>query len=433
MRVVLFLGDLGMSVATGNVVRTQNRWIVAAAGVITQMVLGSVYGWSVLKTPLMEARGWSSAQVGLAFTLLMLSIGVVVATCGRYVDRAGARKVATLAAILFGSATMLAGVSSSLDSLWVLWVGYGVIGGVGNGLGYLTPIAVLVRWFPDKRGFITGLAVMGYGLGGATMGQIAPLIIPHVGVSATFLLFGVAFMLVLLIAAQQLNNPPEGWSPTLAADASGCPAVAVATESCDLAAALRMYQLYLLWGVLFVNVTAGLALISNLSPMAQAQVGLTPVAAGTLVLVASLFNGLGRIFWAALSDRIGRKATFLLILGTQVPLLLVLPSATNPWVFGALCCYILLCYGGGFATMPAFAADTFGTRCMGDIYGKILMAWGVAGVFGPMLMEYVKTQSGSYEAALFVAAGMLSLGVVLVALYRKPVVAPRVSGDNVTV
>ncbi len=358
-----------------------DRWQIAISGVVMQMVLGTVYAWSVFKKPLMADLGWSNTEVGLAFTLVILFIGVSAAFGGRFVDQAGARKVATIAAFLFGIGTLLAGLSVVLQSKWLLWVGYGIIGGIGNGLGYITPVAVLVRWFPDKRGLITGLAVMGFGFGAAIMGQIAPLVMPILGLANTFFVFGVLFLLVLLWASRKLENPPAGYT----APAAARPAVKANPigRALDLSAALRTAQFYILWAIMFINITAGISLISNLSPMAQTQVGLTAVTAGTLVFVTSLFNGLGRIFWAALSDRIGRRTVFIILLASQIPLLLLLPSISSAWVFAIVCCYVLSCYGGGFATMPAFAADTFGTACLGSIYGKILLSWGAAGVTMP--------------------------------------------------
>ncbi len=395
-----------------------NRWHVAIAGVVMQLLLGSVYAWSVFKKPLMESHGWSNSSVGLTFTFVNVFIGVSAAFGGRFVDKAGARKVATTGAILFGLGTLLAGLADKVGSIWLLWIGYGLIGGIGNGLGYVTPVAILVRWFPDKRGFITGLAVMGFGFGAALMGKIAPLIIPHVGVANTFFLFGILYLICLLPAASRLNNPPATWTPPAPVQVKAKSDAVTVSE--DLPQALRMPQFYLLWGVLFINVTAGLSIISNLSPMGQIQAGLTAVAAGTLMFVTSLFNGFGRIFWASLSDRIGRRNVFLLITGTQVPLMLVLPKITSPLVFGAICCYILLCYGGGFATMPSFTADTFGPKYMGRIYGKILLAWSAAGVVGPMLMEFVKKRTDSFATALTVASGLLVMGFILTLLYRKP-------------
>jgi len=416
--------------------KVQNRWAVAAAGVIMQLLLGTVYAWSVFKKPFMAAHGWSNEQVGLAFTIVILLIGVAAAFGGKFVDKAGARKVATLAAVLFGLGTILTGVADRIGSLWMLYAGYGLIAGIGNGLGYVTPIAVLVRWFPDKRGLITGMAVMGFGFGSAIMGQLAPLIIPKtamvdgalkvteqgLGLANTFYIFGAAFLVILLVCARFLNNPPEGWTPPAPAGAKPAQASAF---SVDLPDALRMKQFYILWAILFINVTAGIALISNLSPMAQDACGITAVAAGTVVFITSLFNGLGRIFWSSLSDRVGRKVTFMLILGTQVPLFYILPRVSNAAMFTVLACYILACYGGGFATMPAYAADTFGTRNMGKIYGKILLAWAAAGVVGPVMMEKIKSASGSFKGAVYVAGAMLAAGFVINLLYRKPSSQPQ--------
>jgi len=411
--------------------RVQNRWSVAAAGVVMQLLLGTVYAWSVFKRPFMAAHGWSNEQVGLAFTLVILFLGMAAAFGGKFVDKAGARKVATLAAILFGLGTILTGVADKTGSLALLYLGYGIIGGIGNGLGYVTPIAVLVRWFPDKRGFITGLAVMGFGFGAAIMGQIAPLMIPKtgmvngalsitetgLGLASTFYIFGGVFLVALLAAAQYLNNPPAGWVPPAPAQKK---AAAPSVVPVDLNGALKMPQFYVLWSLLFINVTAGIALISNLSPLVQDACGISAVVAGTVIFITSLFNGLGRIFWSSLSDKLGRKGVFMLILGTQVPLFLLLPHIGNVTVFTVVACYILACYGGGFATMPAYAADTFGAKNMGSIYGKILLAWAAAGVAGPVLMEKIKSASGSFKMAIYVAAGLLVVGFVINTFYRKP-------------
>lgn len=396
----------------------KGRWAIAAAGVATQLALGTVYAWSVFKKPLMAAHGWTGPEVGLTFTLAIFFIGLSAALGGRLVDRAGARRVASAAALLFGVGTLLAGLADQMGSKWLLWLGYGLVAGVGNGLGYVTPIAVLVRWYPDKKGAITGLAVMGFGLGAAIMGQVAPVLIPHIGVAGTFYASGITFLVVLLMAARKLNNPTQEQLALLPAPRqAGAQAAAL---SVDFRRARGMYQFYLLWLILFVNVTAGIALLSNLSPMAQAQVGLSAVAAGTLVLVGSIFNGLGRICWACLSDAVGRRTTFLLLLGTQVPALVLVPRVASPILFGILCCYVLSCYGGGFATMPAFAVDTFGAKYIGSIYGPILFAWGVAGVVGPMLMEFINKRTGEFAPALEIAAGLLVFGFLLAVAYRRP-------------
>jgi MFS transporter, OFA family, oxalate/formate antiporter len=396
---------------------TQNRWLVAIAGVAIQMMLGTVYAWSVFKNPLIKNHGWSAPQVGFTFTLTIFFLGFSAALGGRFVDKAGTKKIASIAAILFGTGTFLAGLADSLGNLWLLWIGYGVIAGIGNGLGYITPVAVLLRWFPDKKGFITGLAVMGFGLGAAVMGQIAPIMIEHVGIAATFYVAGAIFLAGLLAAAQKLANPPANYVFVNENAKTESTAVSV-----DFKAARGMNQFYILWGILFLNVTAGIAIISNLSPMAQSQLTLDNPAlmAGRIVAIAALFNGLGRLFWGSLSEKIGRNMTFLLIFGTQIPLFLVLPQVTNTALFTIICCYILLCYGGGFGTMPSFAADTFGAKHIGSIYGPILFAWGTAGAVGPMLMEWVKKTSNSFSMALYIAAGILTIGFIITLIYRKP-------------
>ncbi|MEN6301682.1 MAG: OFA family MFS transporter [Armatimonadia bacterium] len=402
------------------------RWPVAAAGVAVQMMLGTVYAWSAFKKPLLAAhaaQGWTGPQVGAAFTLVILFIGISAACGGKLVDRAGSRKVATLGAVLFGLGTLCAGLADRAGSLWLLWIGYGVMGGIGNGLAYITPIAVLVRWFPDRRGMVTGLAVMGFGLGAAVMGKLVPLVLPELGIAKTFLLSGGVLLVGLLIATQKLDNPPQGWQPPVSSKSAR--KVAEDGADCDLHAVLGMYQFYLLWGLMFINVTAGLMLISNLAPFAEQQLGdIGPGPVGTILLVTALANGLGRIVWACVSDWIGRQRTFLLIVGTQIPLFLLLPHVTSCAGFTLVCSYILLCYGGGFGSMPAFTADTFGTRCMGEVYGKVLLAWGVAGIAGPTVMDCVQKATNEYSSALVVAAGLLTLGFVLALMYRKPSHAP---------
>jgi OFA family oxalate/formate antiporter-like MFS transporter len=341
---------------------------------------------------------------------------------------------------LFGLGTLLAGYAVTLHNMWLLWLGYGVIAGIGNGLGYVTPVAVLLRWFPDKKGVITGMAVMGFGLGAAGMGKLAPWINLHWGVSNTFFVCGAAFMIGILLAAQKLSNPPPGYS---VAGKSGKPAAAP-VDSMTLAQAAGKHQFYILWCLLLLNVIAGIAIISNLSPMAEELLGmkrgnrnikLLPqdvqnsilLMAGSIVFATQIFNGLGRMFWGSLSEKIGRRGVFLLLFATQVPLFFLLPHVTSVWLFAIIACWILLCYGGGFGTMPSFAADTFGPKNIGAIYGVILFAWGVAGGVGPTLMEGVKSATktaqnpnGSFDVALQIAGGLLVLGLLLALLYRKP-------------
>jgi OFA family oxalate/formate antiporter-like MFS transporter len=394
----------------------QNRWLVAVAGIAIQMMLGTVYAWSVFKNPLVKNHGWSVPQVGFTFTLAIFFLGFSAALGGRFVDKAGTKKIASIAAILFGSGTLLAGVADSIGNLWLLWIGYGVIAGIGNGLAYVTPVAVLLRWFPDKKGFITGLAVMGFGLGAALVGQIGPVMISKIGIANTFYIFGIIFIFGLFIAAQKLVNPPADYilANRMKIDSNEI--------SVNFKNASSMNQFYILWGILFLNVTAGIAIISNLSPMAQQQLSLRDPAlmAGRIVAIAALFNGFGRLFWGGISEKIGRSKAFLLIFGTQIPLFIILPHISNTYLFTIICCYILLCYGGGFGTMPSFAADTFGPKYIGSIYGPILLAWGTAGAVGPMPTEWIKKSSGNFAMAVSIAAGILMFGFIITLLYRKP-------------
>lgn len=406
--------------------KTINRWYIAIAGVVMQFMLGSVYGWSAFKKTLIGLTHWTPVQAGLPFTLVIFFLGLSAAIGGKYVDKAGARKIATIGGILFAIGTLGAGYAIQTQNLLLLCIFYGVIAGIGNGLGYLTPVAVLVRWFPDRKGLITGMAVMGFGLGAAGVGKLAPILIqekikdvlnPHfIGIPNTFYIFGLVFLVVLVIAAQFLNNPPTDYTVPGAAAKKAAPAV----NSVSLNEALKMNQFYILWIVFCFNITAGIALVSNMANMAQDQLKITLAAAGGIVALASLFNGLGRIFWASVSDKIGRKPAFLILIATQIPAFILLPQTTSYAVFTTLACYILLCYGGGFGTMPSFNADTFGSKNMGQIYGKLLFAWAVAGAAGPFLMDYIKSQSGNFAVALNIAAGILVIGLGVLSFYKKP-------------
>jgi OFA family oxalate/formate antiporter-like MFS transporter len=398
------------------------RWQIAVAGVMTEMMLGTVYAWSVFKKPLIARHSWPEADVGFTFMLVFFFLGVATTFGGKWVDKAGARTVASVAALLFSGGMILAGLADSFSCKWLLWVGYGVVGGLGAGLGYMVPIAVLVRWFPDRKGTITGLAVMGFGMGAAIMGQLAPYLMKvlHIGPCHIFYASGSLFLVIMLLAARKLQNPPADYSvPSAKTNA------APLTASVDVRTALKMYQFYILWGLMFLSVIAGSAILSNLSNMAQEQLKIDAVRAGTIVFSALICNSLGRVLWAALSEKIGCKAVFMLLMGTQIPLFFAMPYVMNVWLFAGMACYMLLCYGGVAGTLPSFTAITFGAKNIGGIYGKIMMALGVAGLVGPFLMEWVKKKSDGFGGALYVTAFVLSVAFVLAALYRRPKITGR--------
>ncbi len=407
---------------------TKGRWTIALCGIAIQMMLGTVYAWSIFKGPIQKAHGWAEFSVGITFALTIFFLGFAAAIGGRLVDKAGSRAVATVGGILFGTGTCLGALGHQIGSIELLWIGYGVIAGIGNGLGYVTPVAVLARWFPEKKGMITGLAVMGFGLGAAFMSLIGQGIIDgyntwygagagnSAGIYTIFYVSGVLFLAGIVLCARKLVNPPPGYAEALA---SGKPKAAVGYSFAP-AQARGMGQLYILWGILFLNVVAGIALLSNMSPMAQKNLGITAPVAMTIVMAGSFFNGFGRIFWGALSEKLGRRNVFILIFLTQIPLFILLPQIDSYWLFAVVACYIMLCYGGGFGTMPSFTADTFGSKNMGAIYGMVLFAWGVAGGVGPGLMEWIKKSTGTFNIALYIAAGFLAAGFILTCLYRKP-------------
>ncbi|MBN1545339.1 MAG: OFA family MFS transporter [Syntrophaceae bacterium] len=400
----------------------EKRWHIAIAAIVMQLCLGTVYAWSVFKIPLIATHGWGETAVQATIMIMMAVVGIAAAFGGSLVDRKGPRFVATLGGILFGIGTILGGLADQMGNIWLLYIGYGVIGGLGNGFGYVTPIATLIRWFPDKRGLVTGLAVMGFGAGAFFMGKIAPVMVNNMGVAMTLYIWGVIFLVLVTLSGQFYKNPPSGWLP---AGFTPTASAVSAADSFTFGEAVKTHQWWMLWVILFLNISAGLGLISQLSPMAQDVVskaqGITDpkalaIAGGTILAYASIFNGLGRLFWAYMSDHIGRRNVFVTMFISQVLLYIILPHVTFVFQFTAIACYLLACYGGGFATMPAFVADAFGPRYIGKIYGVMLTTYGCAGVVGPLVfsMPVIK------PIALYIAAGLLFLGFLIAINYRPP-------------
>ncbi len=419
------------------------RWLIAIAAVVIQLCLGTVYAWSVFKNPLMNMHGWDGKTVQYTFMLLMLIIGLAAAFGGTLVDKKGPRFVATIGGILFGIGTLVAGYADQTGSIVLLYVGFGVIAALGNGFGYVTPIATLIRWFPDKRGLVTGLAVMGFGAGAFFMGKIAPGmiaaykqvddagVVTSSGVAMTWYIWGVIFLILVTGAAQFFKNPPKGWLP---AGFTPAKTTVSAADSFMFGEAVKRPQWWMLWAMLCLNVSAGLGLISQHSPLAQdvykktmgligdltpEQVAVVAAAGGAVVAYAAIFNGLGRLFWAKISDNIGRKMVFMIMFATQAVMYVLVAKGyvANYYLFIVVSCYLLACYGGGFATMPAFAADSFGPAYIGKVYGFMLTAWSAAGLIGPYVFEVFKPQ------ALYIAAGLLTVGFFIALSYKAP--APK--------
>jgi len=393
---------------------TQNRWLLAAAGVLMQIAFGAVYAWSVFRIPLSHAHGWTIAEVTAAFEIAIFVVGFAAFAGGLWMKRSGPRPVALAAAVLYGLGTMLTGSAHSLTALYLT---YGVIGGAGLGLGYIVPIATLVKWFPDKRGMITGLAVAGFGAGALVTAPVANSLIASVGVGGTFEILGLAYLVVVFACALVMRNPPEGYAP------AGYSAVVShsgrSTRDFTLRQALGTWQWYALWLTLFLNTTAGIAIISQASPMAQEISGVSAATAAGMVGLISIANGSGRFLWAWFSDAVGRRTVFLMMFLLQAAAFLLLSQVHHFGVLSLLAFVILLCYGGGFGTMPAFATDYFGAAQIGSIYGLMLTAWGCAAVFGSSLVAGIRQATGHYQGAMRWLA-LATLVSAVVPLFLRP-------------
>lgn len=393
-----------------------NRWMIAVAAVIMQVCLGAVYGWSVFVHPLMNAEHWTLTEVSLAFTISVAVLGIGTIVGGLWQDRVGPRLVATVAGVLYGLGYMVSGWAVHSGSLWGLYAGYGVIGGIGMGMGYICPVATIAKWFPDRRGLMTGIAVMGYGAGALIMGPFAAREILAYGLPATFITLGIVYLVVVVATAQFYSNPPVGWRPA-GWEPNTTVSRAASTRDYTVSEALRTWQFWLLWLMLFLSVSAGIMIISQASPMAQQIAGVTAVTASSIVGLISVFNALGRVFWAWVSDLIGRAPVYLILYGIYAVAFFLLPSAHDETMFGLLVAAIGFCYGGGFGVMPSFTADFFGSRYMGGIYGWILLAWGAGAIPSPILIARVRQQTGTYAEAIHI------IGVVVVIAMALPIVA----------
>ncbi len=414
-----------------------NRWVLAIAAFLMQLALGSVYAWSVFLKPVaslyyhVPVDQLGSAQLkptNFTFSVVLLALGITAGFGGYLNNRFGPRVVATAGGILYGLGVLLAAFAA--PNILVLYLTFGVIGGIGIGLGYIVALAMLIKWFPDRRGFITGLAVAGFGGGALITGPVAAASLKSVGVGSTFLYLGIAYLVVIVVVAQFFRTAPDGYAP-----AGWTPSVRQQTDRVvrdfTLAEALRLPRWYILWLILALNVTAGAALISVASPLAQAFTRVDALTAAILVSTISIFNGVGRLFWGWLSDGIGRPFTFLSLFVIQAIVFAILPSISNFTLLLIPAAIIALCYGGGFGTMPAFAADFFGPKNAGTIYGAMLTAWSAGGIVGPILITSFSAGKGiDYKTPLYIIAVVMLVSAALPLVAR---VLARRRGDVVEV
>ncbi|MGJ9382795.1 L-lactate MFS transporter [Salipaludibacillus sp. CF4.18] len=398
--------------------KTKNRWLIALAAVGIHISIGSVYAWSVFTNPLAEQFGWSLSEISLTFSIAIAFLGLSAAFMGHFVEKYGPRISGLVAATFFGIGIVGAGFAVDIGSLWLLYLTYGALGGIGLGIGYITPVSTLVKWFPDRRGLATGLAIMGFGFAAMIASPIMASLINSVGISNTFYILGISYFIIMIGSSLYLERPPEGYMEGAA--------VANKKTQADLSQltaneAVKTKRFWFLWTMLFINVTCGIAILAVASPMAQEIAGLSAVAAATMVGIMGFFNGAGRLAWASISDYIGRPNVYTTFFVLQIGAFFMLPSISHAIAFQVVLFLIITCYGGGFASIPAYIGDLFGTKQLGAIHGYILTAWALAGLVGPIVAARVREVTESYAATLYIFGGMFIVALVVSLIIRMDI------------
>ena len=421
-----------------------NRWLVPPAALAVHLCIGQAYAFSVFNIPMTKLIGnksptpqdWSIEALGWIFSIALGMLGLSAAMFGKWLETVGPRRAMAAAAACFSGGFLIAAAGVKVHQLALVYLGYGVVGGIGLGLGYISPVSTLIKWFPDRPGMATGMAIMGFG-GGAMIGSpLSVFLMDHfktaqsMGVMETFVAMGLLYGAFMLFGVITVRVPPPGWKPEGFIPPAQ-PKKLVTSAHVDVGHAWQTPQFWLLWMVLCMNVTAGIGVLSQASPMIQEMFPgkITASAAAGFVGLLSLFNLVGRFFWSSLSDSLGRKRTYLIyfVLGTALYALVPTFGRKNSVVlFVAGFSIILSMYGGGFATVPAYLRDMFGTYHVSAIHGRLLTAWSTAGVLGPVLVNYLREyalahgadKSGAYQTVLHVMAALLVVGFVANLLVR---------------
>lgn len=405
------------------------RWPIPLGAILVHLGIGSVYAWSTLNRPIIAAMpampAWASPPY-TTFTSALVLLGLSAATFGPWVERRGAQVAARTAAVFFASGLLLGGIGLALRQPLLVFLGMGILCGIGCGLGYIAPVSTLVKWFPDRRGMATGFAIMGFGGGAFLAGYANAFLIERVGVANALFVLGALYLVIMLTGAQLLRPAPGCPLPDSNINPRSTPTRTV-DEGLTRREAVRTPQFWLLWGILCINVTAGIGILAQASPMMQDLFGRTPAEAAAIVAVISLFNAGGRLLWSSASDLIGRRPTYLIFFGAQIGLFLLIPplaQAGSWWPFLACLLTVFTMYGGGFATIPAFLADLFGTANVGAIHGTLLTAWSVAAVVGPVIITQLSERARAalapgtsrvhiYDQPLQLLALLLGVGLLL--------------------
>lgn len=391
----------------------KNRWLIALSAIAIHLSIGGAYAYSVYKIPIATEMGWDASQITIAFSIMMGLAGFAAALFGSLVEKLGPRKSAIVAAVLFGLGQAGAGVAIQMDSVVLYWLTYGVLSGLGMGIGYIAPVSTLVKWFPNRRGLATGMAVLGFGSGSLLTAPIATNLMASVGITSTYFILGFSYFILMLLGALYIAPPKQG-------DVEEIQTTSGATKTQEInqmfaREAVKTKQFWMLWSMHLINVTSGLMMISVASPMAQEVVGLSVAGAATMVGLMGLFNGGGRLIWAAASDYIGRSNIFVIFFTIQIAAFLTLPFTTNIILFQLFIFLVVSCYGGGFSNLPAFASDLFGTKQLGVIHGYLLTTWSLGGIFGPIIVSTIREATNSYTPVFYLFSFLIaiSLGISL--------------------
>jgi MFS family permease len=415
-----------------------SRWLVPPAALCVHLCIGEAYAFSVFNAPLTRVIGitksapddWRLTQIGWIFSLAIVFLGLSAAVTGTWLDRVGPRKAMTVAALCFGGGFLISALGVQAHNLWLIYLGYGVLGGCGLGIGYISPVKTLITWFPDRPGMATGMAIMGFGGGAFIAAPLSVWLMRHfasttsVGVAQTFVALGIIYLIFMLVGATIVRVPPQGWLPAGYVPPTESRGL-ITTQTVHVDQALKTPQFYLLWWVLCLNVTAGIGVLGQASVMAQEMFHgrISPVAAAGFVGLLSLFNMAGRFVWASCSDYIGRRNTYFVFFLLGIVLYVAVPTTAKIGSVGLFVLaygIILSMYGGGFSTIPAYLRDVFGVRYVGAIHGRILTAWSAAGIFGPVLVNYIReyqinhgvAKADAYTVTMYIMAALLFIGFI---------------------
>ena len=421
-----------------------SRWMVPPAALCVHLCIGQVYAFSVFNLPMTKLIGvtqsapddWKLTDLGWIFSIAIVFLGLSAAVCGRWVEEGGPRRAMATAALCWGGGFLVAAAGVTIHNLWLVYFGYGVLGGCGLGLGYISPVSTLIKWFPDRPGMATGMAIMGFGGGAFIASPLSVWLMrsfstpTHVGVAETFVVLGLIYFCFMMVGAAIVRLPPPGWAPE-GYVAPVQPKKLITTNHVFVYQALKTPQFWLIWWVLCLNVTAGIGVLGQASAMSQEMFPgrITAGAAAGFVGLMSLFNMSGRFFWASISDFIGRKNTYFVFFALGFVLYAAVPYAGGAGSIAlfVLCFVVIISmYGGGFATVPAYLKDMFGTRYVGAIHGWLLTAWSAAGVFGPVLVNYIRQynvdhgipKAQAYNVTMYLMAALLLVGLLCNLLIR---------------